>query len=650
MISQITGIEFLKEVRKKSPSTPFIFLSTYIDKEKAETAIKEGANDILDKPINTTDLSNLIKKYAQKRIEDIQKELEELKEIQNIFIEEAKDLLDGLDKNILDIEQDYSNKDLTNLVFRKIHTLKGGAGSIPGATWMQKLSHALENSLKKIRDDGLVPSKELINIMLKCIDLLVFQKTLLEQEQNCDKSQQDATQLIEMLQIETQNCESKKLQTQQDNTFTNITKTTSNTTTTNIKDLNIEEKDEGVFVSNDKLDNMMTKIGELVGLRNSFESLGKKLSYGSEQNAKFINDFNKAFTKLSDSLQFQIMEIRKVTLSKAFAKYQRIVRQIAQETNKKINLIIEGDHLSVDKNIAKALGSSLIHAIRNSCDHGIEYPQERLEKNKPEVGTIKLQVDIIGDTIYVTLEDDGKGLNKDKIMKKALERQLISETKASTLKDEEIYELIFLPGFSTAEKVTSVSGRGVGMDVIKTAVLSIHGNLKITSQQDKGTKILIQIPIPKTIVVEKSVLIQSNNINILIPLIHIADISPLSTLYPTKVGNIWTCRFRELTIPLGNYKTFLLTKESEVWPKPSPKEQMVVILNYKDKYAGLLAETINDHIEAVVQRFNSFIGNIIGFKGTTILPDSSIAYIISIEELIQNAYKQNHIYNNNTAA
>jgi two-component system chemotaxis sensor kinase CheA len=350
---------------------------------------------------------------------------------------------------------------------------------------------------------------------------------------------------------------------------------------------------------------------------------------------KKISDLSISLNRSTDLLQEQMMQIRKISLNRAFSKIPRLTRQTAQDLGKKVNYKTDGTDLLVDKNVARALSVSMTHLTRNAVDHGIETSEDRQRAGKPPVGTVQIKAKENAGIIFIEIEDDGRGSNIEKVKNKALQQKLITTEQAKLMADNEARELIFLPGFSTAEKISAVSGRGVGMDVVKTAIEEIHGKVKILPGTPSGSKILMEIPVPKTVMVEQSIIALSSEILVAIPLPAIARIVPREKVEIT--------RLKERAVMQHEGKSIFLIRHTDLSNNSRQKidfnntNGVIVILRGKDRKIALWLDTILDQTEAVIRAFDQVMGEIPGFKGTTVLDDDRIAWVISPVEFVAQA-------------
>jgi two-component system chemotaxis sensor kinase CheA len=613
---EMDGLEFCREVRRTRAHLPFIILSAYADRAAVLTGVRSGVTDFADKPLDYQKLLDLVRTQAHKREEQIKQERYELETIRSLFIEEAQSILGNLDESILFIESNPHDKAEINKVFRKIHTLKGSAAAVAGGQATSELAHSFENVLTAIKEGHLILDNVLVDLMLGSSDVL--------------------KQCIDAIERNSESPDVKPLIQQFKDVLTGSRARAQPlpSAVTNVRHAEKkEEVDEGVTVSNEKLDHFMELAGELVAFKNIFYGFVKQ-RITKDLADDGLDDMNKALSKLTDDLQTQIMDIRKVSLHKAFAKFPRMVRGIAQDLKKDVKYETEGLELQVDKTIAKSLSASLVHVVRNACDHGIENVEARRSKGKPQVGTVRMTASQTGDMITLRVEDDGAGLDRERIYAKAYSKGLVTQ-EISRMSDQEIFELLFLPGFSTAEVVSDLSGRGVGMDVVKTAVTSLGGTARFDSIRDKGTTLTIQVPVPKSIMVEQSIVASSSGILIAIPLSCISEIKTIQDLDFTYINPFWRMEHGGKPIPIVSYQQLVHPNSINRHRVEIAKGELVVVITHKDCSIGLRIDEVKDQLEAVVRPFDRITQIIPGFKGTSQLPGDQLAYMVSAEDFLK---------------
>lgn len=626
----LSGVELCTELRKTRLDLPFVLVSGFVDKEVAVASLHQGVSDVLEKPFTSEALQTITKKYIDRKIEYLENEAKEIEEITGLFVEEATSLFEDLEKHILRLEEEPLDPTVVDLLFRNVHSVKGGAGAIPGGKWLASLGHSFESCLSLVKSGKLRLDGAGIELFLLTSDLCQQLIRLLKvrEEPSADLIQSIESCIKSLDALKSGQGSLSAPQTAQGPAANQSGKSEKKEAT---------QENEGVWVTNDKLDSFMKLSGELIVLKNYFQVLNNEpeiRALSTRVNRK-VNDFSYSLNKITDTLQDQIMSIRKVTLDRALSKLPRIFRQVTKEVNKKVRLVTEGFDLGVDRTIANALSTCLTHMLRNAIDHGIETPEDRIKAGKPAEGTITINSREQKGTIFLIISDDGGGINRERVINKAVEKGLLEESKRSALTDAEAFDLLFLPGFSTAEKVTGISGRGVGMDVVKSEIVGLKGKIRIESQLGKGTSFIIEVPVPKTVMVEQTVLVKSGDLQMAVPLNAIAQLTSCDSLTTTTVGFQKTCQFQGKTVPLQTYSELARAVGAEAAIESAANNSTaVVILQHKSDFVGLLVDSIHHQLEAVIRPFDRVTNHFPGFKGTTVLGDDNIAYVIAPDELI----------------
>ena len=401
-------------------------------------------------------------------------------------------------------------------------------------------------------------------------------------------------------------------------------------------------KSQSIRVDVEKVDHLMSSVGELIVNYNRFEKIVPYIS--SNQISKEIvtefEDIAIQFKRIINSLQDDVMKIRMVPLKTLFDKIPRFIRELSQQLNKEIVLTISGD-TEVDKTVIDELREPLIHIIRNAIGHGIETPEERKKKGKNKKGKITINSYQSGNNIIIEIKDDGKGIDIENIKKRAIKMKLISEEEISMMNESEVLNFIFAPGFSTSKKITDVSGRGVGMDVVKKNIERLQGQIKIYSQKDVGTSVIIAIPL--TLAVVEALIINTAGINFAIPLYFIEEALRIYKDEIIFVDEYEVINLRESLLPLLNLKEILgLDNFCEISQKKKEK-YFVVVVSYNEKKVGIVVDKFISQQDIVIKPISEFINKIEGISGITILGDGSVAYILDPSKLIEHyiAQKEN---------
>ncbi|MBM7623356.1 chemotaxis protein CheA [Sporohalobacter salinus] len=376
-----------------------------------------------------------------------------------------------------------------------------------------------------------------------------------------------------------------------------------------------------IKVDVDRLDDLMNLVAELVIKRTQVESIG--LDYELDE----LNKKLKSLGKVTSELQDEVMNMRMVPINLVFNRFPRLVRDLSQELDKEINLEIEGEDTELDRTIIDEIGDPLVHILRNAADHGIERPEERKEAGKDPEGTIELSAFHEGNNVVIEIKDDGGGINAEYIKQKAVSNGVISREESENMSDKEIINLIFASGFSTAEDVSDVSGRGVGMDVVRNTIESLSGSIDISSEVGKGSTFTIKLPL--TLAIIQGFLINIANQKYVLPLETIQEIVKVESEDIKTVSQQEVIQRRGTVIPLISLRKELNKSAYE----EQPDQISVVIIEVDQEYYGLIVDSIVGQQEVVIKRINDLSDEVRKIAGATILGDGSVALIIDVEEI-----------------
>ncbi|WP_407307304.1 chemotaxis protein CheW [Desulfosporosinus sp. SB140] len=384
-----------------------------------------------------------------------------------------------------------------------------------------------------------------------------------------------------------------------------------------------------IRVDTARMDNLINLVGEMVITRTRLVQIGLdlKAQYQMDSMVNSLNEANVYLGRLMNDLQESVMRLRMVAIGTVFSRFPRLVRDLAKKTGKEITLVLKGEDTELDKTVVEVIGDPLMHLIRNSVDHGIESPEVRRAMGKPEEGTVTLDAYHEGNHIAILITDDGAGLDLDKIRKIAVEKGLIGERE--DLSEREIANLIFLPGFSTADKVTDISGRGVGMDVVKKALNNLGGMVDITTRQGKGTTFTIRLPL--TLAIIQALLVEVGDEIYAVPLSSVLETLLVDRSDIKTVGGLPMVQLRGNTLPLIS----LQEKFGLPVPETLSDEIFVVVVGFGDKALGLIVDELRGQQEVVIKSLGDFLSNLPGIAGATILGDGKVTLILDIGSLMQ---------------
>jgi two-component system chemotaxis sensor kinase CheA len=385
-------------------------------------------------------------------------------------------------------------------------------------------------------------------------------------------------------------------------------------------------------VDESKIDRLMNLVGEFVVAKNSLAYLAQKADavYGVPELSKELKAQYSVLNRISEEMQDAIMQVRMVPVSTVFQRFPRLVRDLSKKLGKKVKLIIEGEETEADKNVIEALADPLIHIIRNSLDHGIELPEERVAKGKPEIGTIILRAKQEADQVVIEVIDDGRGIDPEKLKLKAYEKGLISEEQFKKMKDTEALNLIFLPGLSTKEVASDLSGRGVGMDVVKTTVEKFGGSVSVKSTLDKGTVITLSLPL--SMAVSHVMIIESAGEKFGIPMENVVETVRVSKKDIQTIKGKMTTVLRNKVVPIFYLNVLLDIDKPHLTNEDG--EYAVLVLSVKGELIGVIVDRFHETADIILKPFTGFLAGLRLFSGTAIMGDGSVLLIINPKELI----------------
>jgi two-component system chemotaxis sensor kinase CheA len=387
-----------------------------------------------------------------------------------------------------------------------------------------------------------------------------------------------------------------------------------------------------IRVDHEKLDHLMNLIGELIINRNRYTLLARSLEEGKtdvQHIAQQLTETTYAMARISDDLQDTIMKVRMVPVSTVFSRFPRLVRDLSRKINKEINLIMEGEETELDKSVVEVIGDPLVHLIRNSVDHGLEPEEERVANGKQPIGKVFLRAYHRGNSVAIEVEDDGRGIDPVKMREVAVRKGVISSEEAKNLDDQEAVELIFAPGFSSAEKVTDISGRGVGMDVVRTNIKNLKGTVSVVSTVGKGSKFILTLPL--TLAIIDALMVSVNKATYAIPLDSVSETTKIEVAKMTEVNKRKAVTLRGEVLGLIEMREILElpadVDDREIVP--------VVILQDNQRRIGLIVDRLLERQEIVIKPLGTYLSefDMRGISGATIMGDGSVVLILDPHEI-----------------
>lgn len=556
------------------------------------------------------------------------------KEILDAFFEESDEQLASTEQELLQLSdlihlgnKDQEFSECIRTALRKIHTLKGNAGflNFGGA---EKISHEIENILTKVSEEDGILEKEHVSLMLKAVDILkqctdhlsggnleippsmtekvhselllvklaVPEKPTIDLDIDFDFSEEDSPAILT-----------------QDRALPGAAPG--------------KQRRQDIRIYTDKLDQLINLIGELV----ISESM---VSHNPELEDLELPEFEKAALQLKKNireLQEVAMSMRMVPVSGVFKKMRRVVHDVSTKLGKPVHLEIRGEDTEVDKTVAEQITDPLLHLVRNALDHGIEAPEERLAAGKPEEGNILLEAKHVGNEVWIVIQDDGKGLSRERILEKACNKGLVKE--GATLSDEEVWKLIFEAGFSTAEQVTDLSGRGVGMDVVKRDVEKLRGHVDVSSSAGKGCSLSLRIPL--TLAVIDGMLVRVGKVRYVLPVASIREsFQPLAKDISHLPGCRELIQLRESVVPVIRLHDL---HNIEPDTQELSKGILVLIGDHTQEACLFLDELLGEQ-QVVIKALPTSLGKLPDLSGCTIMSDGSVSLILDVIGLLAGSH------------
>ena len=567
------------------------------------------------------------------------------------FLTETTELLDKLDEDLVVLEKASDDSELLNRIFRSIHTIKG-ASSFLGFGLLVQVAHTTEDVLNRLRKFELTLTPAIMDAILEATDLI---KLLVSDVKAGDIQEREIEGTIGRLlpfmeahavpappthpspvPVVDKPVVELPAALQQTSPPSMLAVSfppadvVSRTVTAPPKVLEGRSDDHlydntTVRVDVSRLDDLLDQIGELVLERNRMIQINQDLLQGDSDQAGFFEEFGKLTKRMSfvtSELQMQVLKMRMIPVEKVFRKFPRIVRNVARDLSKDVDLQIIGEETELDRSIVDEIGDPLIHLIRNALDHGLEPSLERLESGKSPVGTLTLSAAHEGNHIVICIKDDGRGIDVERVCRKALEKGITTEEQLSNMSQNDIYELILLPGFSTKDVATDLSGRGVGMDVVKTNIKKLGGMIEIISEKGQGTTFLLRLPL--TLAIIQALVVEVEREVYLVPLTSVLETFRVDPRSFHTIGGQEVLHMRDAVLPLIRMQ-YIFNIKQECQPE---EFCYVVVIGAADKRTGLIVTRLIGQQEVAIKSLGSYLTNVPGIAGSTILGDGRVALIV----------------------
>ncbi len=544
------------------------------------------------------------------------------------------ELLDIIDKNLLELEKDPTLSSLVQETFGAIHSLKGNSGFM-GFSEIEEISMDVETILDSIRNNELDIDQNIISVLLSQIEQIRNRiDAMVEKvnQQNAEETQEDSKpkdKTAKDNKPETAKEETKEKNINKEKAAKEAKEKKSKPAASKAQPAKkqtrmpaMQRKD--IRVETNKIDKLFDLVGELITIEtmvtNNVDLKGLDLPNFSKS-ANMLN-------KITRELQEISMSIRMMPLEGLFNKMKRLVRDVSIKMGKKVDFSISGQETEMDKNVIDEIADPLVHILRNAIDHGIEPPEDRITSGKDETGKVSLSARYEGNEILIIVKDDGKGINREAVLKKAMEKGLINSD-PELMSNREIAALIFEPGFSTAQEVTDISGRGVGMDVVKKNIEKLRGSVTVDTEQDRGSVITLRIPL--TLAIMEAMLIRIGESIFALPILALQESFRTQKGMITKtMDGLEVVKVREEVMPVIRlHELFNINT-----PNKNLDDGLLIMIEHKEKQMCLFADEIIGQQQAVIKGLSDYIGKVPGITGCMITGDGGIGLIIDLESLV----------------
>lgn len=626
---QMSGLDLRKKMLPELIDIPFVVVTGFNNKEITEKGMEYGVRSFLDK---TADKDEILRQYDLFS-PDRKAMINDDKEMKQSFIEESYPMLDEIEDLILDLE-DGGGEEALKVFFRLLHTIKGTSACV-GLDRLAAFSHKYEDFISDIIKGEITVNTKSIDVILHGVDKL---KGLFSHISSFGNDSLDVSEDIKTFEAYEEG----------ENTAKNNQKNTSEKEEKKLTDGDLEKEfkeDEKLSVPMSALNHFMEQSGELTIIRNAIlKTISKlELKMGRDSVLDDLNDLLVEMQEVTGNVQSVVSQMRKVSISKVFKPYKRLVRDLSKSLGKEIHLEIKDNNLYIDSNVAKLLANALIHLVRNSIDHGIETVERRKEVGKNPQGSVTLFAQEVQDQIIVKIIDDGKGLSRSALEKKAAEKELYTLEEMKSMPDRQIFNFIFESGFSTAEQVTDLSGRGVGMDMVRSSLRNEGGNVIIDSEEGNGCVITMSIPVPKSIMIINSILCEIENNKYILPMDEVVEILDVKGQEEVKVKNVDGKEFLyhyETLYDMLDIKSFFFNKE-----KRTELGKTILVRTKGDTTVAIKVDEILGFEEVVVRKLNPVIKNAENFVGASLIGDGDLGMILNVEEIISKMNVRSHSAN-----
>ncbi|HEY1075793.1 MAG TPA: chemotaxis protein CheA [Fontimonas sp.] len=570
-------------------------------------------------------------------------------DIRSDFLAEAGELLERVSGQLIELEARPQDAELLNAIFRAFHTVKGGAGFLNLAA-MVELCHATEDVFNALRNGRCKLDAALLDAVLQALDQVQAMMAAVTARAEPEPAPPSLIQRLHDFAagIATVVVEAPKpaaapaSDTISEDEFEALLDQLQGkpgaapapvpAPLPAVSEAPVvvrpaaaappaaPEAETTIRVDTHRLDKLMNLVGELVLVRNRLKSLRGK--GGGEAHARAVSELD----FITRGLQGAVMQIRMQPLRKVFSRFPKLARDVARGLGKQVDVTLEGQDTDLDKSLVEALADPLVHMVRNSVDHGIEMPEERVRRGKPAAGQLKLSAQQAGDHILIVVSDDGAGMDAERIRSKAIEKGLLDRAMAARLSSDECLQLVCLPGFSTKEQVSDLSGRGVGMDVVMSRIKSLNGSVHIQSRLGHGSEIHIRVPL--TLAILPALIVDCESQHYALPLGSVSDVFQLDPASVQKLDRWDVVLTRTDTLRLVPLDPWLATLDAGA-------ARHVVVAQVGDERYGFVVREVRGREEIVIKPLGASLRGLAGVAGATVMPDGRVALILDFAGLVE---------------
>ncbi|GAB4262352.1 MULTISPECIES: chemotaxis protein CheA [Deferrisoma] len=567
------------------------------------------------------------------------------------FFVEAWELMEELEQDLVSLEEAPEDMDLLNKIFRAAHTLKGSS-SFLGFEAISRVTHRVEDVFNKLRKGEMTATGEVMDVVLEAVDRV---RRLLEAAQAGEagpavddvlRALDEALEsgrpkrlgeiLVEEEGVPAEAVE-EALRSQEPGKPLGQVLVERNVVPPEVVERGLARQKETrqtapeqtIRVDVERLDALMNLVGELVLAKNRLTRLRAEAEerWAGDDLVEALTETSAQMDLVASDLQLAVMKTRLVPIGKVFRKFPRMVRDLSRSLGKELRLEVEGEGTELDKSVVEVIGDPLVHLIRNAADHGVEGPDERAAAGKPREGVIRLAARHEGNHIVVEVADDGRGMDPERLKQKAVEKGILSPQDAAGLAPKDAFNLIFAPGFSTAEKVSNVSGRGVGMDVVRTNIQKLNGMIDIDSELGRGTRVEVRIPL--TLAIIQALLVRVGPEVYAIPLVSVVETVRVEPGQVKSLDGVPVLRLRDQVVPLVYLERLL-----DVAGPRDAARRYVVVLGLAEKRVGVVVDGLLGEEEVVIKSLGGYLTDTPGVAGATIRGDGRVTLILDVTQVL----------------